>query len=349
MVLGCGVVTRSRDARVSNPNRGTTRESGNTRCGVLVLAAVTAEFVARRMGFVPLARFEEVFESAPDERYDVLRKNIDFLHPGVPMRFAQPVHYRTNGMGFRDDREYVVERQGDATRVMVLGGGPAFGVALPFEKSLAARLREEAPELEVINASMPGHVLLQAAAAARVYVRQFKPDYVVYLASEADTEPPINISYALRPGMVRWLSSVSAATALFLVRNSIATDLKSAKTGEPTESDNAQIAGELVDECAKHGAQLIVATYHGAFLDNFMAGLEKMGKLQGRNPALHWIRMRPAPTGDVSDGAYLEAEAQYLVRLAGYVVSTIRTGSVPPPEFGWKVSDGPPTRPNLGR
>ena len=106
-----------------------------------------------------------------------LAANYDGWFAGVPAR--------TNALGFRDTREYALEKRPGTFRILVLGDSVTFGHGALYETSypylLEQRLREWRPDVnwEVWNLGVPGYNTAQELAYLREVGERYVPDLVI--------------------------------------------------------------------------------------------------------------------------------------------------------------------------
>ena len=106
------------------------------------------------------------------------------LSPGYDGWFAG-VPVRINRLGFRDDREYALEKAPGTFRVLVLGDSVTFGHGTTFETTypylLETRLKSWRPDVQwqVWNLGVPGYNTTQELAQLLELGERFAPDLVV--------------------------------------------------------------------------------------------------------------------------------------------------------------------------
>ena len=106
-----------------------------------------------------------------------LAANYDGWFAGVPAR--------TNSLGFRDPREYSLEKAPGTFRILVLGDSVTFGHGATYETSypylLEQRLRSWNPQVkwEVWNLGVPGYNTAQELAYLHEVGERYAPDLVV--------------------------------------------------------------------------------------------------------------------------------------------------------------------------
>lgn len=124
-----------------------------------------------------------------------LAAGYDGWFAGVPVRI--------NSLGFRDPREYSLQKPPGTFRIVVIGDSVTFGHGALFETTypylLEQRLRQWRPDVrwEVWNLGVPGYNTRQELIYLKEIGRQFAPDLVVvgfypndYTANEASAEDP---------------------------------------------------------------------------------------------------------------------------------------------------------------
>jgi hypothetical protein len=173
--------------------------------GALVIAALATEV------FVRLAWDESrgtpgFFVSDP-ARGQRLAANYTGWFAGVPAQ--------TNALGFRDSRNYSLEKARNTFRILVLGDSVTFGHGAPFETTypylLEQRLRSWRPDVnwEVWNLGVPGYNTAQELAHLQEVGPLYRPDLVVVGFFPNDftgVEPTPN------PGVIRRALSATLGT-----------------------------------------------------------------------------------------------------------------------------------------
>jgi lysophospholipase L1-like esterase len=105
---------------------------------------------------------------------------------------------RKNAEGFRD-RDFAVPKPDGTYRILVLGDSFTWGIGLDVEetlpKQLERRLRRERPDLEVINASIPGQNTTHELATLREKGLRYEPDMVVlaYCLNDIEFDPAVTV------------------------------------------------------------------------------------------------------------------------------------------------------------
>jgi hypothetical protein len=123
------------------------------------------------------------------------------LAPGYEGWFAG-VPVRINALGFRDPRDYSVEKRPGTFRIIVLGDSVTFGHGAVYETTypflLEERLKQWRPDVtwEVWNLAVPGYNTRQELTHLREIGPRFQPDLVVvgfypndYTGNESSGEP----------------------------------------------------------------------------------------------------------------------------------------------------------------
>lgn len=120
-----------------------------------------------------------------------LAPNYDGWFAGVPVKI--------NGLGFRDDRDYPIEKPAGAFRILVLGDSVTFGHGTRSDTTypylLEQRLREWKPEIawQVWNLGVPGYATSQELAYLEQIGARYDPDLVIvgfYQNDLIGNEPP---------------------------------------------------------------------------------------------------------------------------------------------------------------
>jgi len=110
--------------------------------------------------------------------------------------FGKPV--RRNAEGFRD-RDFAVPKPEGTYRILVLGDSFTWGIGLEVEETLPKQLerllRRERPDLEVINASIPGQNTTHELATLREKGLRYEPDMVVlaYCLNDIEFDPDVTV------------------------------------------------------------------------------------------------------------------------------------------------------------
>jgi len=106
-----------------------------------------------------------------------LAPNYDGWFAGVPVKI--------NALGFRDDRDYAIEKPAGTFRILVLGDSVTFGHGTRGDTTypylLEQRLREWKPEIawQVWNLGVPGYATSQELAYLERVGAQYDPDLVI--------------------------------------------------------------------------------------------------------------------------------------------------------------------------
>ncbi len=88
-----------------------------------------------------------------------------------------PLH--TNALGFRGQREYPQTKPEGVHRILVLGDSFVFGFGVRDEETFSAVLENRDPNLEMMNAGVPGYGIDQILLSFSVLGKSLKPDYVL--------------------------------------------------------------------------------------------------------------------------------------------------------------------------
>jgi lysophospholipase L1-like esterase len=131
-----------------------------------------------------------------------LAPNYDGWFAGVPARI--------NSLGFRDSREYSIEKKPGSFRILVLGDSVTFGHGALYETTypylLEQQLRAWRPDVnwEVWNLGVPGYNTAQELAYLKLVEDRYRPDLVVvgfFLNDFTGYEPDLS------PGIFRRASA----------------------------------------------------------------------------------------------------------------------------------------------
>jgi len=128
-----------------------------------------------------------------------LAANYDGWFAGVPAH--------TNSLGFRDTREYSLQKAAGTFRILVLGDSVTFGHGAVYETSypyvLEQRLRDWRPDVkwEVWNLGVPGYNTAQELAYLNEVGGRYQPDLVIvgfFLNDFTGHEPDVTPGLAAR-------------------------------------------------------------------------------------------------------------------------------------------------------
>ena len=89
------------------------------------------------------------------------------------------VALHTNSVGLRGSREYEKEKKPGVKRVLALGDSFVFGWGVFDHETLAAKLEQRNPDLEVPNFGVPGYGIDQILMRFRTLGKDYKSDYVL--------------------------------------------------------------------------------------------------------------------------------------------------------------------------
>jgi lysophospholipase L1-like esterase len=136
------------------------------------------------------------------------------LKPGIDTCFAR-ARVRINGEGLRAGASIRRPKPPGVFRILLLGDSQTFGWGLDDADTLGARLaselrRPDAPEVEVVNAGVPGYNTGQEAAFLRARGLDQEPDCVMVLFIDNDLGLP--------PFLLRPTSALMASRSLLLSR-----------------------------------------------------------------------------------------------------------------------------------
>ena len=137
-----------------------------------------------------------------------LSPNYDGWFAGVPVRI--------NALGFRDDRDYAIEKPTGTFRILVLGDSVTFGHGTRSDTTypylLEQRLREWRPEIkwQVWNLGVPGYATSQELAYLQRVGERYAPDLVIvgfYQNDLTGNERPQlpSVMRRLRAGIQGWM------------------------------------------------------------------------------------------------------------------------------------------------
>lgn len=179
-----------------------------TRFRKLILIALPAAIAAAVVAAVAIEIFVRLawdesrgrpgFFLSDPVRGQRLAANYDGWFAGVPAH--------TNALGFRDSRNYSLEKGRNTFRILVLGDSVTFGHGAPFETTypflLEQRLKSWRPDVnwEVWNLGVPGYNTAQELAYLREVGPSYRPDLVVvgFFPNDFTGVEPIS-----NPGVIR--------------------------------------------------------------------------------------------------------------------------------------------------
>ena len=146
------------------------------------------------------ARGRPGFLVADAVRLEKLAPNYDGWFAGVPVR--------TNALGFRDDREYSLEKRSNTFRIVVLGDSVTFGhgsvYAHSYPRLLETHLKAWKPgvDWQVWNLGVPGYNTSQELAYLLEVGPAYRPDLVIVgfypndVVDNRDVGPPTRTAVA---------------------------------------------------------------------------------------------------------------------------------------------------------
>ena len=105
----------------------------------------------------------------------------------ISTRTGQPIEYRINSKGLRDD-ETSYEKPDGMFRIVVLGDSRTFGFGVPIEKHFTKLLEGYFRSVEVVNLGVSGYGVDQELLLLRTEGFRYQPDLVVaYVAHYGDS------------------------------------------------------------------------------------------------------------------------------------------------------------------
>lgn len=191
---------------------------------LVALETASGWLLARRPG--PPARPEEVIGG--DELAALVRPDPFLVHRLAAG--ARTAHVRTNEWGLRGGPIDARPAEG-RSRVLLLGGSVAFGYAAPDEsQTLAALLAEElGPEVEVLNAGVPGYVAAQGALAWHVELHRLGAQVIVTLDGANDAHAALVAGRAGTP--LYWRPAREDPSLVSLLRAWLARRVRASNLG----------------------------------------------------------------------------------------------------------------------
>ena len=109
--------------------------------------------------------------------------------------FGRDVSMKINAQGFRHPEDMKTAKPPGLIRVFVLGGSAAFGLYATqnemFSGLLDSYLKQEAVNIEVVNAAVPGYMTRQEYQMLKHRVMQFRPDIVILFNGLNDMGPGV--------------------------------------------------------------------------------------------------------------------------------------------------------------
>jgi hypothetical protein len=139
---------------------------------------------------------------------------IERLAPSYDGWFAG-IPVRTNALGFRDNREYAIEKGRRTVRILVLGDSVTYGHGSVYEHTypylLEQKLRRWRPDIDwqVWNLGVPGYSTSSELAYLRREGKRFNPDLVIVGFYWNDVAEQVK---DVEPGMLRRLKSTVLGT-----------------------------------------------------------------------------------------------------------------------------------------
>ncbi len=132
--------------------------------------------------------------SLNDGRCVGLKPNASTEYTGWLFRIPR-VEQRVNAAGYRGSNR-PARKSPDALRVLLLGDSYTFGVGMPNEHTIAARLEEvlagsSSRPVEVLNFGVPGLNAEEVLAQYELFASQWEHDLVLYLLFNNDLDPPL--------------------------------------------------------------------------------------------------------------------------------------------------------------
>ena len=119
--------------------------------------------------------------AALDTTHDAYNKKFGYvLSPNASRTFRTDDYTftaETNSRGFRT-REQEPKRAGEY-RILMIGDSMIFGMGVPAEETISARLEQFSPALKIYDYSVTGYNTVQESIVAATYVSDLRPDHVI--------------------------------------------------------------------------------------------------------------------------------------------------------------------------
>ena len=116
-----------------------------------------------------------------DTTHDAYNKKFGYvLSPNARRTFRTGEYAftaETNSRGFRT-REKEPKRTGEY-RILMIGDSMIFGMGVPAEQTISARLEQFSPALKIYDYSVIGYNTVQESIVAATYVSDLRPDHVI--------------------------------------------------------------------------------------------------------------------------------------------------------------------------
>lgn len=144
--------------------------------GIASAGTLLPEGVARLL--LPVRTPEPVVPLSVGRFDPTLGWSLEPLSHGVSHRTGQPVEYRINSKGLRDD-ETSYEKPPGTFRIVLLGDSRTFGFGVPIEEHFSTLLEGYFRNVEVINLGIGGYGIDQELLFLRSEGFRYEPDLVL--------------------------------------------------------------------------------------------------------------------------------------------------------------------------
>jgi hypothetical protein len=143
---------------------------------LLAVAIILASLEGYLRYVIPPSSDEPIFEyTLETKRFKVMKANASVIAFGVPLN--------TNNLGFRSDRPYLPAKEPDEYRIVVLGDSFTVAAGVPvaeiFTSRLERTLRQDRPEVRVLNLAVGGYNLVQYDLVLNEVGLGLSPDLVL--------------------------------------------------------------------------------------------------------------------------------------------------------------------------
>lgn len=140
------------------------------------------------------ARFDfEMWRYARELKIAAADRDLPFVHRPNARARVMGVDVRTNGIGLREDREFVIPKPAETIRILMLGDSVTFGFGVPERDTVTRRVEGivtvPGRRIEVINAGVGNYNTVMEVAAYLKIGRALDPDVVVLNVFVNDAEP----------------------------------------------------------------------------------------------------------------------------------------------------------------
>ena len=158
--------------------------------GWVIVAVLGAEAVLRNSDS-PLTRLRRLVVPADAERHYALTPGVELRFEGLKERLPEPVSWRINDQGFRDERDRPAGVERGKIRVSTYGDSETFGWSVAYDETFQQRMEALDERLEVLNFGVPGYNVGNIARHIEETVPMLPPDVLIYVVHPNDFEEPL--------------------------------------------------------------------------------------------------------------------------------------------------------------